>query len=109
MRNGRPCPLRPFLADLLFPHLFMKSSPHVRLALCAALTLLSLPVFADTLPDPATIKDVPPIAFVQARIYQRLDLADFTLTGTIRSDKNKTSYPITLLTKGHEMVYEFQN
>jgi outer membrane lipoprotein-sorting protein len=87
----------------------MKSSPHVRLALCAALTVLSLPVLADTLPNPDTIKDVPPIAFVQARIYQRLDLADFTLTGTIRSDKTKTSYPIKLLTKGHEMIYEFQD
>ena len=66
-------------------------------------------VLADTLPDPATKKDVPPIAFVQARIYQRLDLADFTLTGIVRSDKTKKQYPIKLLTKGHEMVYEFQD
>ena len=49
------------------------------------------------------------IAFVQARIYQRFDLADFTLTGTMRSDKTKKSYPIKLKTKGHEMIYEFQD
>jgi hypothetical protein len=68
-----------------------------------------LPAFADTLPDPATIKDVKPIAFVQARIYDRLNLADFTLVGTVRSDKTKKQYPIKLLTKGREMVYEFQD
>jgi outer membrane lipoprotein-sorting protein len=89
---------------------FMKYRLHLRLlALCTTLGLLSAPAMADTLPDPATKKDVPPIAFIQARIYTRLDLANFTLTGTVRSDKTKKKYAIKLLTKGHEMVYEFQD
>jgi hypothetical protein len=88
----------------------MKSRHVFRpLALCATLGLLSLSAPADTLPDPATKKDVPPIAFIQARIYTRLDLADFTLDGSVRSDKTHKEYPIKLLTKGHEMVYQFQD
>jgi hypothetical protein len=84
-----------------FPHLF---------ALCAVTIVTSLAARAS-LPDPATKDKVPPIAFVQGMIWKRLDLADFTLTGTVRSDKdkNKKSYPIILRTKGHEMVYEFQD
>ena len=62
---------------------------------------------ADSLPNPATKADVPPFTFVSARIYKRLDLADFKLTGTIRSDRTHKSYPVLLLTKGHEMVYQF--
>jgi outer membrane lipoprotein-sorting protein len=86
----------------------MKSRPlPCLLVLGAALGFFSPPVPADTLPDPATKKDVPPIALVQARIYQRLNLADFTLTGAVRSGKKQ--YPVKLLTKGHEMVYEFQD
>ncbi len=46
---------------------------------------------------------------MQARIYQRLDLADFMLTGVVRSDKTHKQYPVTLLTKGHEMVYQFND
>jgi outer membrane lipoprotein-sorting protein len=88
----------------------MKSRPYLSLlALCASITSLVSPVLADTLPDPATKKDVPPVPAVQAKIYQRLNLADFTLTGTIRSDKTHKSYPITLLTKGHEMIYQFND
>jgi hypothetical protein len=64
---------------------------------------------AGTLPDPATKDKVPPIAYVQAMIWKRLDLADFNLTGTIRTDKNKTRYPVILRTRGHELVYEFQD
>jgi outer membrane lipoprotein-sorting protein len=79
------------------------------LALCAILGFLPAPAMADTLPDPATKKNVPPIAAVQAMIWKRLDLADFTLNGTVRSDKTKKQYSIKLLTKGHEMVYEFQD
>jgi hypothetical protein len=75
----------------------------------ALLALCSTAALADTLPDPATKKDVPPIAFVQARIYTRLDLADFTLNGSVKSDKTHKIYPIKLLTKGHEMIYEFQD
>jgi hypothetical protein len=89
----------------------MKSRSLFRLlALCTTtVALLFSPAIAGTLPDPATKKDVPPIAFVQARIYTRLDLADFTLNGSVRSDKTHKNYPIKLLTKGHEMIYEFQD
>jgi len=79
------------------------------LAFIASLGFASTPSAADTLPDPATKNNVPPIALVQARIYQRLDLADFMLTGVVRSDKTKKQYAIKLLTKGHEMVYEFED
>jgi hypothetical protein len=65
-----------------------------------------LPVRADG-PDPATKDKVPPIAFVQARIWQRLDLADFTLNGVVRDPKTSAHYPTKLLTKGHVLVYEF--
>jgi len=41
-------------------------------------------------------------------IWDRLKLADFTLTGVVKSDNNKKQYPIKLLTKGHELIYEFQ-
>jgi hypothetical protein len=64
-----------------------------------------LPTRADI--DPATKDQVPPIAYVQGMIWKRLDLADFTLNGVVRSNKTKASYPITLLTKGHDLVYEF--
>ncbi|MCE0483080.1 MAG: outer membrane lipoprotein-sorting protein [Methylacidiphilales bacterium] len=77
-----------------------------------ALGLLLVPSILNAgaaLPDPATKDKVPPIAIVQAMIWKRLDLADFTLTGSVRSDKTKISYPITLRTKGHELVYEFNN
>lgn len=78
------------------------------------LTLCSIFSFPFALPGKAeidsTTKDkVPPIAYVQGMIWKRLDLADFTLNGTIRSDKTKKRYPITLLTHGHELVYEFQD
>jgi hypothetical protein len=89
---------------------FMKSRPTLRLlTLCTTLASLAAPVWADTLPDPATIKDTKPVAFVQAMIWKRLELADFALTGTVKSDKTKKQYPLKLLTKGHEMVYEFQD
>ena len=85
----------------------MKSRlPFCLSALCA---FTALPVLADTLPDPATIPKVPDINYVQAQIYKRLKLANFTLVGTVRSDKTKKQYPIKLLTKGHEMIYEFQD
>jgi outer membrane lipoprotein-sorting protein len=79
------------------------------LGLLVLCTITGLSTQADTLPDPATIASVPPVPYVQAKIYGRLDLADFTLNGTVKSDKTKKEYPIKLLTKGHEMIYEFQN
>ena len=78
------------------------------LGLCLAAGLSFTSSRAD-LPDPSTKDKVPPITLVQARIWQRLDLADFTLTGSVRSDKTKQRYPIVLRTKGHEMVYEFKD
>jgi outer membrane lipoprotein-sorting protein len=84
----------------------MKSRLPLRLlALCSTLGCLSAPAVADTLPDPATKDKVPHITYVQAMISKRLDLADFTLNGVVKSGKKQ--YPIKLLTKGHEMVYEF--
>jgi hypothetical protein len=71
---------------------------------------LHLPLTADdSLPDPATKKDVPPVPAVEAKIYTRLDLANFILTGTLRCPRTHASYPITLRTKGHTIVYEFDN
>jgi outer membrane lipoprotein-sorting protein len=78
--------------------------PFLFALLCLAALLP--PVRADG-PDPATKDKVPPIAYVQGMIWKRLDLADFTLNGILRSKKAKESYPIRLLTKGHELVYEF--
>jgi len=78
------------------------------LALCAAPCFLSTSLDA-ALPDPSTKDKVPSIALVQAMIWKRLDLADFKLTGTVHSDKTKKRYPIILRTKGHELVYEFQD
>lgn len=84
---------------------------RILLGLLAFLTASGLPTLPlrASLPDPATKEEEPPITLVQARIWQRLDLADFTLTGTIRSDKTKKRYPLVLRTKGHQMVYEFQD
>jgi len=87
----------------------MKLRPLVcLLALCSAPVFFALSARAD-LPDPATKSQVPPIAFVQGMIWKRLTLADFTLTGSVHSDKTKKRYPIILRTKNHEMVYEFQD
>jgi hypothetical protein len=83
----------------------MKSPLH-RLLPLLALVCLALPARADSI-DPATKDKVPPIAYVQGMIWKRLDLADFTLNGAVRSDKTKAHYPIQLLTKGHELVYKF--
>jgi hypothetical protein len=77
--------------------------------LCALVATFALPALADTLPDPATKKDVPPVTFIQARIYTRLKLADFTLTGKMRSDKTHKSYPITIRTHKYTIVYEFND
>src|SRR5271154_1793984 len=88
----------------------MKSRSSLRLPPpCSTLGFLSAPAMSDSLPDPATKDKVPSIAYVQAMIWKRLDLADFTLTGVVKSGNNKKQYPIKLLTKGHELVYEFQD
>lgn len=88
----------------------MKSRPLLRLLiLCTTLGSLSATAPADTLPDPATKDKVPPFSFVTARIFTQLKFADFTLNGIVKSDKNKKQYPIKLLTKGHEMIYEFED
>ena len=64
-------------------------------------------LLADQWPDPKTVNQVPPIEYVKGMVWHRLDLADFTLNGVVRSDKTKTSFPIQLLTKGHQLVYSF--
>jgi hypothetical protein len=48
---------------------------------------------------------VPPVEFVQARMWKNMQLADFRLEGEVRTNKKK--YPIVLRTHGYEMVYEF--
>jgi hypothetical protein len=80
------------------------------LLLSTLVAFISLPTKADDLPDPATKMNVPSINLVTANIWKRLAFADFTLNGVVHSsDKTKKSYPIKLLTKGHEVVYEFQD
>jgi hypothetical protein len=64
---------------------------------------------ASDLPDPATKSQVPPIAYVQGMIWKRLDLTNFTLTGSVRSDKTKANYPLILRTSGHTQEYDFQD
>jgi len=108
-RNAELHSARLRFQSVLLPTSFMKSRSCLPLlALCATLGFLPAPAMADTLPDPATKNKVPPLPYVQAMIWDRLKLADFTLTGTVKFDNNKKQYPITLRTKGHEMVYEFQ-
>jgi hypothetical protein len=68
----------------------------------------SLALRAD-LPDPATKNQCPPVAYVQGMIWKRLDTASLTLTGTVRSDKTKAHYPLTLRTAGHVQEYDFQD
>jgi hypothetical protein len=79
------------------------------LILCALAATPAFPATADTLPDPATKEQVPPVTYIQAAIYKRLKLADFTLTGKMRSDKTHKSYPITIRTHKYTIVYEFND
>ena len=79
---------------------------HLVVCLSALAFIPAVTSRAD-LPDPATKDKVPPIAFVQGKIWDRLKFADFILNGSVRSDKTKQSYPIVLLTKKHELVYKF--
>src|SRR5580658_10600552 len=100
MRNCLPAQFLLTKGRLMKFHVFLGL-----FALCALPCLLN----AGTLPDPATKDKVPPIAYVQGMIWKRLDLADFYLTGIIRTTKDKKRYPVILRTRGHEMVYEFQD
>jgi len=83
----------------------MKLSSTVLLAVLAAASLLR----ADTTPDPTTIHQCPPIAYVQAMIWNRLDAATLTLDGSVRSDKTKTRSALVLKTAGHAQEYDFQD
>jgi hypothetical protein len=85
----------------------MKLSPAVLLAALFAVTPLA--VRADSLPDPATKNQCPPVAYVQGMIWKRLDTANLTLNGSVRSDKTKKSYPLILRTAGHVQEYDFQD
>jgi hypothetical protein len=87
---------------------FMNHRPVFFLSAFVLAASFALPALASG-PDPATKDKVPPIAYVQGMIWKRLTLADFTLNGNVHSDKTKESYPIQLLTKGHELVYKFLN
>jgi len=105
-------PLFPLIpASHFFFTSFMKLRPYASLyflTLCSIFSFLSLPPVMAGIDTTAKDK-VPPVAYVQGMIWKRLDFADFTLNGTVHSDKSKNRYPITLLTKGHELVYEFKN
>jgi hypothetical protein len=71
--------------------------------------LASLSARADTLPDPATKNQCPPVTYMDGMIWNRLDTANLTLYGTVRSDKTKMHYPLVLRTSGHVQQYEFQD
>jgi hypothetical protein len=64
---------------------------------------------ADDTPDPATKNQCPPIAYVQGMIWKRLEMSSMTLHGSVRSDKTKQRYPITLRTAGHTQEYDFDD
>jgi hypothetical protein len=83
----------------------MKLSSAVCLAVLFAAPLLR----ADSTPDPATISQCPPIAYVQAMIWNRLDVASLTLQGSVRSDKTKMHAALVLKTNGHAQEYDFQD
>jgi len=59
--------------------------------------------------DASGVSKEPPIAYVQGMIWKRLQLADFVLTGNAHTDKGKKRYPLILRTRGHTLVYEFQD
>ena len=79
------------------------------LLLLGVLAFASLSIRADSLPDPATKNQCPPVAYVQGMIWKRLDTANLTLNGVVRSDKTKKSYPLLLRTAGHVQEYDFQD
>ncbi|PTY04125.1 outer membrane lipoprotein-sorting protein [Verrucomicrobia bacterium LW23] len=79
----------------------------IRCTLAAAAALLALstqPLLAE--PNAKEKDKVPPIEFVQGRIWGNMRMAGFELMGEIRT--NSKTYPIILRTKGYEMIYEFQ-
>jgi Outer membrane lipoprotein-sorting protein len=49
---------------------------------------------------------VPAIESVQARMWKNMKLADYKLQGSVRTDGGKR-FPITLCTKGYELIYDF--
>jgi hypothetical protein len=84
----------------------------MKISVLSTLALLSLGssfLPAGQWPDPKTQDQVPPIEYVKGMIWHRLDFADFTLNGTLRSDKTKEQYPIRLLTHKRELQYQFLN
>lgn len=56
-------------------------------------------------PDPKGV--IPPLEFVQSRLWNNMRLQDFKLEGVIRTPKK--TYPITLRTRDREMIYEFKD
>ncbi len=80
-------------AKYLFPSLCM--------AFCLALPLLPLRA------EPDTSRPTPPPEWIQARVFRNLNLADFSLKGTLRTPKG--NHPIELKTRGQEMLYLFKD
>ncbi len=79
-------------------------------SLAALLVLVAAPLLrADTTPDPSTINQCPPIAYVQGMIWKRLEAAALTLDGSVRSDKTKMRSALVLKTAGHTQEYDFQD
>ena len=81
----------------------MKLLPAVVTALVCSAALLR----ADTLPDPATANQCPPVTYMQGMIWKRLEAAALTLNGSVRSDKTKTNAALTLKTSAHTQEYDF--
>lgn len=82
------------------------------------LSLLGLAFLCASIPalqagiDKSKASQLPPVNLLTAKIWTQLDLADFTLTGDVRTvvgGKTMKHYPIVLRTHGHQLVYEFTN
>lgn len=86
------------------------NSRLLRFLPCSLLALGAFsPLSAPAEIDPHSQDKVPPIAYVQGMIWKRLELADVTLHGVVRSDKNPQRYPLTILTHIHELQYLFDD
>jgi len=97
-RFGIRSPL--FLSVASNYHMKSRFQPRL-LALCTTIGLFAAPVLADTLPTPHK-EGRSPNCLCPGAIYTRLDLADFTLNGSVKSDKTHSNILSSFLTKGHE-------
>lgn len=103
------------MRNCLSSRLSFKSEPFMKFrfrpSLFAILSVCGLFSVSSAVAINSNTKDkVLPVNMMEAKIWQRLDLADFTLNGVVRSpDKSKKTYPVILRTHGHELVYEFKD